>query len=210
MFSGSKYIGVRRERRARGVLDALIHREDRDVARAGEAPVVEQALQAREHADRPVGRRQICESRGRGQGGAASILGIVLHSCPRSSGASAPRMASTSVEADGRMTAVSPGKECPPRQSGRIVNDANSLIVVKDVSVARVVRTGPESLTACLRLIPGGPGAGAPPDSRAGLPACCGTRARPRESRAARRAPCRGIPRLQPPVCRRSRSRHTR
>ena len=46
-------------------------------------------------------------------------------------------------------------------------------------------------------------GAGAPPGSRAGPPACSGRPGRPTESPAGRRAPCRGILRLRPPACRR-------
>ena len=46
---------VGRERRAGGVLDALVDRQDRDVAGAAEAAGVEQRLQAPQHARRPIG-----------------------------------------------------------------------------------------------------------------------------------------------------------
>ena len=48
---------VRRERRAGGVLDALIDRQDRHVAGAGQPAVVEERLQAAHHPGRPVGQR---------------------------------------------------------------------------------------------------------------------------------------------------------
>ena len=54
---GIEVIGVRRERRAGGVFDALIDRQDRDVPGAGQPPVIEQRLQAGEHARGPVRRR---------------------------------------------------------------------------------------------------------------------------------------------------------
>ncbi len=54
MFSGSKYMRVRRERRAGGMLDALVDRQDRHVAGAGEPAVIEQRLQPAEHRHRPV------------------------------------------------------------------------------------------------------------------------------------------------------------
>ena len=41
--------GVRREARARRVLDALVDREDRHVARAGEAPRVHEPLEVAQH-----------------------------------------------------------------------------------------------------------------------------------------------------------------
>ena len=47
MFSGSKYGGFGRKRRAGGMLDSLIDRKNRDVTRSGEPAVVEQRLQAR-------------------------------------------------------------------------------------------------------------------------------------------------------------------
>ena len=45
---------VRRERRAGGMLDALIDRQDRHVAGAGEPAVIEQRLQLAEHRHRAV------------------------------------------------------------------------------------------------------------------------------------------------------------
>ena len=46
---------VRRKRRAGRVLDALVDRQNRDVSGPGEPPVIEQRLQARQHARRPIG-----------------------------------------------------------------------------------------------------------------------------------------------------------
>ena len=48
---------VRRERRARRMLDALIDRQDRHVAGAAEPAVIEQRLQAAQHARRPIRHR---------------------------------------------------------------------------------------------------------------------------------------------------------
>ena len=45
---------VRRKRRARGMLDALVHRQDRHVAGAGQPPVIEQRLQFRHHLNRAI------------------------------------------------------------------------------------------------------------------------------------------------------------
>ena len=47
--------GVGRERGRSGVLDALVHRQDRYVAGAGQAAVVEQRLQVAQHLRRAVG-----------------------------------------------------------------------------------------------------------------------------------------------------------
>ena len=46
---------VRGERRPRRVLDALVDRQNREVAGAGEAAAIEQRLQAGQHARRPIG-----------------------------------------------------------------------------------------------------------------------------------------------------------
>ena len=53
---GIEVLRVGGERRARRMLDALIHRQDRDVPRAGKPPVTEQRLQARQDPRRPVRR----------------------------------------------------------------------------------------------------------------------------------------------------------
>ena len=86
---------VLRERRAGRMLDALIDRQDRDVAGAAEPPVADERLQAAEHARRadPTCRRRARRSRARA--GAAAPSGIVLHSCCSRSAASAPRISST-------------------------------------------------------------------------------------------------------------------
>ena len=47
MFSGSKYCGFGAKLRAGGVLDALVDRQDREVAGAAEPAVVEQPLRLR-------------------------------------------------------------------------------------------------------------------------------------------------------------------
>ena len=46
---------VRRKRRARRVLDALIDRKNRHIAGTRQPPVIEQRLQGRQHARRPIG-----------------------------------------------------------------------------------------------------------------------------------------------------------
>ena len=50
--------GVRRKRRARRVLDALVDGQDRNVARARQATSTEQRLQIAHHARRAVGQRE--------------------------------------------------------------------------------------------------------------------------------------------------------
>ncbi len=57
MFSGSKYAGIRRERRAGRMLDALVHGQDRDVAGATQAARVVHGLEAGQHARRPIRER---------------------------------------------------------------------------------------------------------------------------------------------------------
>ena len=81
---------VLRETRRRRMLDALVDGQDRQVAGAGEAAVVEHLLQVAKHRDRPVavdhhaideiGPRKVSASRS-----------IVLHSWPRRKSASSPR-----------------------------------------------------------------------------------------------------------------------
>ena len=48
-------VDVRAEGRGAGVLDALVDRQDREVAGAAEAAVVEEALEVDQHAGVPVG-----------------------------------------------------------------------------------------------------------------------------------------------------------
>ena len=61
---------VRRERRARRVLDALVDRQDRHVAGAAQAAGVEERLQAAQHARRAVRTPRRCDRRSRDRAGA--------------------------------------------------------------------------------------------------------------------------------------------
>jgi hypothetical protein len=53
---GVEVLGVLREGRAGGMLDALVHGKDRNVARAREAAVTEELLEAAQHRHRPIAR----------------------------------------------------------------------------------------------------------------------------------------------------------
>jgi len=54
---GIEVVGVLRERRAGGVLDSLVDREDRHVSGASEATVIQDRLDRAHHGDRTVARR---------------------------------------------------------------------------------------------------------------------------------------------------------
>ena len=88
---GIEVVGVLGERRARGVLDALVDGQDRDIARAAEPAVGEDALERAQHgAGRLLSRTT--RSTKSGPGRWRRSLAIVLHSWPRRSSASSPRI----------------------------------------------------------------------------------------------------------------------
>ena len=92
MFLGIEVVGVRRERRARGVLDALVDGQDRDVAGAGE-PAVRRTASAASAAPASGGpSRSTTRSTKSGPGRWRRSRGIVVHSWPSRSSASSPRI----------------------------------------------------------------------------------------------------------------------
>ena len=94
---------VGREGGAAGMLDALVHRQDGEVAGAAQAPVVEQGLQGAQHAGPDVFLRHHAVNE-IGPGQVQHVLGIPLHWWVSRLSASAPSNAVISVMANSFFT----------------------------------------------------------------------------------------------------------